>query len=146
MNTMEVTLEVVKYWGAALDHIQEMYRMGRNPAMSINLGPKGTPAMSMGVHKDLEYIDEWKSWMKKARPRPYVKHVLWDRCCVCKNKTRANMPWWKPAIFIKAYSSYTTKDISFYYETFVSSSDCKIWGVCSKECLNMFYLGNDNEK
>lgn len=87
------------------------------------------------------YNKEWKSWRKIAtRVTGYGEHeerVLWTKCCVCQKVTRASLPWWKRVIFIR-----TSFDFKSTFKPFIKGQ-WAIWGVCSEECLNMFYLGNE---
>jgi hypothetical protein len=86
------------------------------------------------------YNKEWKSWRRSAigkKDYDETERVLWTKCCVCQKVTRANLPWWKKVTFIKS-----PFDFKSAFKPFITGR-WNIWGVCSDECLNMFYLGNE---
>jgi hypothetical protein len=69
-------------------------------------------------------------------------------CCVCKTKTPANMPWWKPFRIMKVVG-LLKKD--FPYKDIYSTSRLDegnlsyekrdyYFAVCSEECENFIYL------
>lgn len=87
------------------------------------------------------YNKEWKSWrrsaLEKRKEFSDAERVLWTKCCVCQKVTRANLPWWKRVRYVRS-----DWELEGFYKPFVRGM-WSIWGMCSDECLNMFYLGND---
>jgi hypothetical protein len=87
------------------------------------------------------YNKEWRSFRRSAleKRKDYsdTERVLWTKCCVCQKVTRANLPWYKRVIFIRSPFAFESTFKPFIQGRWAT------WGVCSDECLNMFYLGNE---
>lgn len=94
----------------------------------------------------MRYTKDWKSWRREVRVESFYKYnrCLWTICCVCKTVTLARFPWWKRLRLVRGVAPMR----SAFFRPFgvSSSSDACIWGMCSDECLNMFYLGNEDSK
>lgn len=91
----------------------------------------------------IRYSKEWKSWKRRFYNKDSTKgdkHVIWTKCAVC-DTISATFPRWKRVTYIKASTRYM-KALDIYYPVLYADPYNYYWGVCSKECLNMFYLGN----
>lgn len=85
------------------------------------------------------YTDEYKSIRFSVKAG--ITKVLWVKCPVCST-TRATLPWWKRIYFVKSNHSFGNPP-KYHFESFCITERTLIWGLCSDECLNMFYLGNE---
>lgn len=93
------------------------------------------------------YTKEKRKWRKSVK-FGYSERILWYKCCVCQKNSRATIPWYRRVWFIWAGIQ---KKTNYFYKYFALIDDNYsrnkvVYGVCSKECLNMFYLGNEEVK
>jgi len=90
----------------------------------------------------VEYTQDFKSWRRNVRIQAGIgDSVLWTKCCVCKKVTLATLPWWKRVRYVRGMCG--TGQSTFYAPVNIRYNGTRIWGMCSDECLNMFYLGNE---
>lgn len=95
------------------------------------------PVPSKG-YMAIYYTGEVKSWRKTAPTEAGTEpRHLWIKCAVC-DVTRVTHPWYKRVRYVRAEnvdSHFTPMAIKY--------NGSRVWGMCSDECLNMFYLGNE---
>jgi|ERR1035438_5620906 hypothetical protein len=97
----------------------------------------------------IDYSADFKSWRRKFKEGGILgtgDHFLWTKCCVCKTVTLATFPRWKRLRIVKAKKPYGEFITCFYTPFIHLAFEYNVyWGMCSDECLNFFYLGNDTE-
>jgi hypothetical protein len=93
----------------------------------------------------IKYSKEFKSW--RRRFKVFInEYYIWTRCCVCNTVTLAKFPKWKRLRVVCAKKPYGEYIKCFYVPFIHEALEYTVyWGMCSDECLNMFYLGNDTE-
>ena len=98
---------------------------------------------------NIQYSDDFKSWRRKFKEQGFLGSghpLLWAKCCVCKTVTLAKFPRWKRLRVVCATKPYGEFLKCFYVPFIHLRNEYNVyWGMCSDECLNMFYLGNDTE-